>query len=241
MQALNAGTADHSTVPFSDMRNYAPAPLAAAKSTAVGPAKAASTVFVIDDDSSISYALSSLFRTVGLASTGFESAQDFLETRHPTGPSCLVLDIRLPGMNGLDFQEKLIQNHVFTPVVLMTGHGDVPMSVRGMKAGAIDFLMKPFRDQDMLDAVFEALERDRRRLQQSRGVADLIAGYAKLTPREQQVVRLVAEGKMNKQVAGTLNISEITVKIHRRSAMTKLGTRTLADLVRLVEKIKEAV
>jgi FixJ family two-component response regulator len=196
------------------------------------------TIHIIDDDESIRYGLSSLFRTVGLRSVGYPNAQEFLDQPRSEEPCCLVLDIRLPGMNGLDFQDKLVEQNILCPVILMSGHADVPMSVRGMKGGAMDFLTKPFRDQDMLDAVSAALGRDEIRLYRRQTDNELQARYARLTRREQQVTELVALGKMNKQVAGTLNISEITVKIHRSAAMRKLEARTLADLVRLVEKIK---
>lgn len=200
--------------------------------------KSSATVHIIDDDESIRYALSSLFRTVGLRSAGYPNAQEFLDQPHPDEPSCLVLDVRLPGMNGLDFQDKLTEQQIMCPVILMSAHADVPMSVRGMKAGAIDFLTKPFRDQDILDAVSAAIDLDEVRLTQKLSDSEIQARYARLTPREQQVTELVAQGKMNKQVAATLSISEITVKIHRSSAMRKLEARTLADLVRLVEKVK---
>lgn len=195
-------------------------------------------VHVIDDDDSMRSALSSLFRSAGLDVLTYARAQEFLDATHPDAPGCLVLDVRLPGMNGLDFQEQLHKLVRPLPVILMSAHGDVPMSVRGMKAGALDFLTKPFRDQDMLDAVARALQRDTvDRVARSTLLA-IQMRFATLTPREQQVSLLVADGKMNKQVAGMLDISEVTVKIHRGVAMRKLGAASLADLVKLIEKLK---
>lgn len=196
-------------------------------------------VHVIDDDESMRHALASLFRSAELRVLTYARAQDFLDADHPDAPSCLVLDVRLPGMNGLDFQDRLLQLALHLPVILMTAHGDVPMSVRAMKAGALDFLIKPFRDQDMLDAVTRAVAVDAQRRLQRSTLDAFHSRYATLTPREQQVALLVAEGKMNKQVAGTLAISEVTVKIHRGVAMRKLGADTLADLVRSIEKLRD--
>lgn len=197
----------------------------------------AGIAFIVDDDQGVRMALDSLFRSVGIETRQFSSAADFLEEPHPLGPACLVLDVRLPGANGLDFQDQLIEMGIAIPIVFMTGHADVPMSVRAMKAGAVDFLAKPFRDQDMLDAVANALERDRaRRADLSKG-DNVRARFATLSPREQQVMTLVAAGKLNKQVAGDLDLSEITVKIHRGSAMRKMGAKSLADLVRMAEAL----
>jgi FixJ family two-component response regulator len=194
-------------------------------------------VHVIDDDASLRAALSSLFRSVGLEAHLYGSASEFLKASPTDKPGCLVLDIRLPGTNGLDFQAQLGEHGVRLPVVLMTGHGDVPMSVRGMKAGAVDFLQKPFRDQDMLDAVATAIARDRDRRASESKNDTLRTQFATLSPREQQVMAHVVTGKMNKQVAGDLGLSEITVKIHRGSAMRKMGAKSLADLVRMAEAL----
>jgi FixJ family two-component response regulator len=195
------------------------------------------TVHIIDDDASLRAALDSLFRSTGLATRLYASPADFLAAPASEAPACLVLDVRLPGISGLDFQEQLAGAGVRMPVVLMTGHGDIPMSVRAMKAGAVDFLTKPFRDQDMLDAVGAALARDKARRAEDGKLDAVRAQYETLSPRERQVMALVAAGKMNKQVAGDLGLSEITVKIHRGSAMRKMGARTLADLVRMAEAL----
>jgi len=194
-------------------------------------------VYVVDDDASLAAALESLFRSVGLAVRTHGSARDFLEEKRADLPGCLVLDVRLPGISGLDFQDQLAEHGVTMPVVLMTGHGDIPMSVRGMKAGAVDFLAKPFRDQDMLDAVAAAIERDRQARDAGAAMQGLQARYDSLSPREQQVMALVTAGRLNKQAAGDLDLSEITVKIHRGSAMRKMGARTLPDLVRMAEAL----
>ncbi len=198
----------------------------------------AAVVHVIDDDASIRDALDSLFRSTGLAARVYDSVAAFMDAQLPDAPGCLVLDVRLPGMSGLDFQQRLGDLGIQLPAVLMTGHGDIPMSVRAMKAGAVDFLAKPFREQEMLDAVAAALERDRARRANDGKLDGLKAAYATLSPRERQVMALVAAGKMNKQVAGDLALSEITVKIHRGAAMRKMGAKTLADLVRMAEALK---
>jgi len=194
-------------------------------------------VYVVDDDTSLAAALESLFRSVGLTVRTHSSARDFLEEKRADLPGCLVLDVRLPGISGLDFQDQLAEHGVTLPVVLMTGHGDIPMSVRGMKAGAVDFLAKPFRDQDMLDAVAAAIERDRQARETGAAIKGLQARYDSLSPRERQVMALVTAGRLNKQAAGDLDLSEITVKIHRGSAMRKMGARTLPDLVRMAEAL----
>ena len=196
-----------------------------------------SMVHIVDDDESVRLALDSLFRSVGLATSLYGTAKDFLKADLAQGPSCLVLDVRLPGQSGLDFQQQLVETGIHIPVVMMTGHGDIPMSVRAMKAGAVDFLAKPFRDQEMLDAVTAAIARDEARRASAKDETELRARFETLSPRERQVMALVTAGRMNKQVAGELNLSEITVKIHRGSAMRKMGARTLADLVRMAEAL----
>jgi FixJ family two-component response regulator len=195
-------------------------------------------VHIVDDDASMRGALEGLFDSVGLGTQTYSAARDFLTTSRADEPGCIVIDVRLPDMNGLDFQAQLTRLGVRLPVVIMTGHGDIPMSVRAMKRGAVDFLSKPFRDQDMLDAVTAAIECDRQRRIVDDQFSKTQKRFETLSPREQQVMLLVAVGKMNKQVAGDLGISEITVKIHRGAAMRKMGARTLADLVRMAEVVK---
>ena len=199
-----------------------------------------SLVSIVDDDESVRESLAGLLQSVGLGSRTYESVRQFLDARMHDRPGCIVLDVRLPGISGLDFQDDLAGFGIRLPVVLMTGHGDVPMSVRAMKAGAVDFLPKPFRDQDMIDAVSAAIERDRRRRAVEAELVRLREHFDTLSPREQQVMMLVTAGKMNKQVAGDLALSEITVKIHRGSAMRKMGARTFADLVRMADALKPA-
>lgn len=195
-------------------------------------------VHVIDDDESVRYALDRTFRSVGLETRTYGTAHAFIDAPRPDLPGCIVLDVRLPGTNGLELQTRLAGLGIRLPVVLITGHGDIPMTVRAMKAGAVDFLPKPFRDQDMLDAVFAAIERDRRRRIDEGGRVEVAARFSTLSPREQQVMMLVTAGKLNKQVAGDLGLSLVTVKIHRGSAMRKMGARTLADLVRMADALK---
>jgi FixJ family two-component response regulator len=196
-------------------------------------------VHIIDDDDSLRHVLDSLFRSVGLQTKMYGSARDFVEAAKPNAPGCIVLDVRLPGISGLDFQQQLAGLGVHLPVILTTGHGDIPMTVRAMKAGAVDFLPKPFRDQDMLDAVAAAIERDRKRRASDGEAGRIAALFATLSQREQQVMQLVVAGKMNKQVAAELGLSLVTVKIHRGAAMRKMGARSLADLVRMSESLKK--
>ncbi|MGY3584858.1 FixJ family two-component response regulator [Bradyrhizobium sp. USDA 4341] len=192
-------------------------------------------VFVVDDDVSVRDALSNLFRSVGLRTAAFGSAHEFLQHKLPDVPSCLILDIRLPRLSGLDFQAELAKADIHIPIIFMTGHGDIPMTVRAMKAGAVDFLTKPFRDQDMLDAVTTAIERDRTRRNEARALANLRAAFATLTPRERQIMSLVTAGLMNKQVAAEIGVAEITVKIHRGHIMRKMAAKSLPDLVRMAQ------
>lgn len=194
-------------------------------------------IHIIDDDDSLRGALESLFRSVGLAARGHASVAAFLGSEREDAPGCLVLDVRMPGTSGLDFQDRLDELGIGLPAVLMSGHGDIPMSVRAMKAGAVDFLVKPFRDQDMLDAVAAAIDRDRKRRAEASDDAGLQSRYATLSPREQQVMALVTAGRLNKQAAYELDLSEVTVKIHRGAAMRKMSARTLPDLVRMAEKL----
>jgi FixJ family two-component response regulator len=194
-------------------------------------------VFVIDDDASMRRALTNLFQSVGLRVEEFGSAPELLQSTLPDVAGCLVLDIRLPGVSGLDFQTDLAKANVHIPIIFMTGHGDIPMTVRAMKAGAVDFLTKPFRHQEMLDAVATAIERDRKRRKDEKIVASVQTLFEALTPREREVLALVAAGLMNKQIAAEIGIAEITVKIHRGHIMKKMGTRSLADLVRMAEML----
>jgi FixJ family two-component response regulator len=194
-------------------------------------------VFVVDDDISVRDALSSLLRSVGLRVELFSSAQELISAKLPAVASCLVLDIRMPGLSGLDLQAELDQAGIHIPIIFVTGHGDIPMSVKAMKAGAIDFLTKPFRDQDMLDAVKAALERDRNRRRDEDAIAAKQSLLASLTLRERQVMAMVTEGLMNKQIAGEIGVSEITVKIHRGNVMRKMQAKSLAELVRIAETL----
>jgi FixJ family two-component response regulator len=200
--------------------------------------EAPATVVVIDDDAAIREALGSLLRSVGFAVKLLASVSDFLKSGRPAGPSCLVLDVRLPGQSGLDLQRHLATANIQLPVIFITGHGDIPMSVQAMKGGAVEFLTKPVRDQDLLDALQLGLERDRAWLDNEKTLASLRARYETLTAREREVMALVVTGRLNKQVAGDLGISEITVKVHRGQVMRKMHASSLPDLGRMVDKLK---
>ena len=204
---------------------------------ATGLPQPQAAVFVVDDDVAVREGLAALFELVGLQVRTFASAQEFLQTKFPDRPSCLVLDVRLPGMSGLDFQSELLKADVQIPIIFMTGHGDIPMTVRAMKAGAVEFLTKPFRDQDMLEAVQLAHAKDRQRRELDQSTSTLRSGFETLTPREKEIMKLVALGLINKQIAGKIGLSEITVKVHRGSLMRKLGAKSLADLVRMAETL----
>ena len=195
-------------------------------------------VYVVDDDASVREALRTLIRSVGLRVEVFGSAAEFLQSKLPDVPSCLILDIRLPRLSGLDFQVDLAKAGIHIPIIFMTGHGDIPMTVRAMKAGAVDFLTKPFRDQDMLDAVTAAIERDRNSRKEAKILAELHARFVTLTAREREVMALVTAGLMNKQIAAEIGIAEITVKIHRGQIMRKMAAKSLADLVKMAQALE---
>ena len=194
-------------------------------------------VFIIDDDASMRRALTNLFQSVGLEVAALSSAPELLHGRLPDVPSCLVLDIRLPGLSGLDLQTELAKANIHIPIIFITGHGDIPMTVRAMKGGAVDFLTKPFRDQDLLDAVMTAIERDRKRRELEKTVVNLQSLYDTLSSREREVLAFVASGLMNKQIAAELGLAEITVKIYRGHIMKKMGAKSLADLIRMTETL----
>lgn len=200
---------------------------------------AAPVVFVVDDDASVRSSLKFLLSTVGLQAETFDSADGFLhKKRADVVPSCLVLDIRLPGLSGLDFQRELATRNICIPIVFLTGHGDIPMSVRAMKAGAVEFLTKPFRDQDLLDAVRVALDRDRARREQEKEIKDIRGRFDSLTSREQEVVSMVVAGMLNKQIAAELGTAESTVKVQRSRAMEKMQAESLADLIKMIQKVQ---
>ena len=195
-------------------------------------------VFVVDDDSSIREAIKSLVTLSGLRVETFGTAQEFLQSKRPDLPGCVVLDVELPGLSGLDLQRELAAHGIKLPIIFITGYGDIPMSVRAMKAGALEFLTKPFRDQDLLDAIQQALERDRAARQHSREIAELRERFDALTSREREVMSLVVAGWLNKQIGFELKISEITVKIHRGRVMSKMGAQSLAELVRMAQRLE---
>ena len=194
-------------------------------------------VFIVDDDASLRESLKDLIRSVGLCVEAFASAQEFLRSKRPDVPGCLVLDVRLRGLSGLDLQKQMAEADMEIPIIFITGHGDIPMTVQAMRAGAVEFLTKPVRDQDLLDAIQQGLERDRKAREQRAKIAELHSRYRSLTPREREVMTLVVAGLLNKQIAGDLGTSEASVKVHRQHVMEKIGARSLAELVRMADKL----
>jgi RNA polymerase sigma factor (sigma-70 family) len=201
----------------------------------------APVIFVVDDDPSVRSSLKFLMSSVGLQVESFDSADALLQRKLPDAPSCLVLDVRLRGLSGLDFQRELAARNCHMPIIFITGHGDIPMSVRAMKAGAVDFLTKPFRDQDLLDAVRLALEKDRERRERKKEISDLKERFDSLTPREQKVISMVVSGMLNKQIADQLGTAENTVKVHRSRAMEKMHAQSVAELVKMIDKLESSV
>jgi FixJ family two-component response regulator len=199
--------------------------------------KADGVVFIVDDDASLRESLKDLIQSVGLRVETFASAQEFLRSKCPDGPACLVLDVRLQGLSGLELQKRMAESDMEIPIIFITGHGDIPMTVQAMKAGAVEFLTKPFRDQDLLDAIQQALDLGRKAREQRANIEELHNRYRSLTPREREVMALVVSGLLNKQIAGELGTSEASVKVHRQHVMEKIGAGSLAELVRMADRL----
>jgi FixJ family two-component response regulator len=204
-------------------------------------AEGKSVVYIIDDDASVRKALDGLFRSLAIDAQLFESTQEFLDAIRPDAPGCIVLDVKFPGRSGLDFQDDLAKSGIHHPIIFITGHGDVPMSVRAMKAGAIEFLMKPFSEEDLLEAIKLGIERDRARREIELAASSLRENLASLSPREREIMAQVVRGRMNKQIAASLGLSEITVKVHRGHLMQKMGAKSLVELVRMAERLGDVL